>query len=173
MKKYCAFLLIVLVLAAAMPVALAENTTTLTTTVPDATYTLNIPADQTIEFNATETEIGSLTVTEASGFAEGKNLAVTITYGAFIADGVATTIPMELKKVYSGNNIYKCDSGDTLVFRGNSNGSVDVPKSYNNVKGETYFFKNFMVKIWPEYWGKALGGTYSSTITFTAEVVKE
>ena len=50
MKKLTT-LVLALALAASLAVpAFAANTTTLTTTVPAATYTLNIPADQEIPF---------------------------------------------------------------------------------------------------------------------------
>lgn len=175
MKKFFAFLLVVLMLAAAMPVALAENTTTLTTTVPDATYTLNIPADQEIAFGATQTNIGTVTVTDASGFAEGKNLAVTVTYGDFIAEDVETTIPMMLNCEYhpnrGGTNYEYLDisSGIALIFRGNANGSVNIPTSPNF---SNYELNSISVKVASVDWGKALGGNYSAVITFTAEVVK-
>ena len=68
MKKLTT-LVLALALAASLAVpAFAANTTTLTTTVPAATYTLNIPADQEIPFGATETNIGSISVTDGPCF---------------------------------------------------------------------------------------------------------
>ena len=66
MKKICAILLAVALLASMTIVAFAANTTTLTTTVPSATYTLNIPADQVIPFGTTKASIGNVTVTDAT-----------------------------------------------------------------------------------------------------------
>ena len=98
MKKIFAILLAVTLLASmATVVSAAESTTTLSTTVPAASYTLNIPADQTIEFGATETNIGNVTVTNSAGFAEGKNLSVTVTYDEFTSAGLSTTIPFSLE----------------------------------------------------------------------------
>ena len=77
MKKLLSLALALLMLASVATVALA-STTTLTTTVPPATYTLNIPADQEIPFGETGHNIGNVTVTDAAGFAEGKNLKVTM-----------------------------------------------------------------------------------------------
>ena len=93
MRKILSLTLAIMMVFSMTIMASAENTTTLTTTVPDATYILNIPADQTIDFGATSTNIGEVSVTNASGFAEGKNLAVTITYDAFKCEGNSTTIP--------------------------------------------------------------------------------
>ena len=84
MKKIFAILLAVTMLTSmATVVSAAESTTTLTTTVPAATYVMNIPANQVIEFGATSTMIGTVTLTNGDGFAVGKNVAVTITYDAF------------------------------------------------------------------------------------------
>ena len=63
MRKFLSLVLTILMVFSMAVVASAENTTTLTTTVPSATYTLNIPANQEIEFGATQTIIGNVTVT--------------------------------------------------------------------------------------------------------------
>ena len=176
MKKLFAILLAVTLVASMAMIVSAANTTTLTTTVPAATYTLNIPADQRIPFGATKTNIGAISVTNASGFAVGKNLKVTIAYDAFTCDGVATTIPYTV-------NLYGIDyqndskvtqqeqlSGSSFVFLGQSNGKV---KEYTQTVSGTYIyeFKETEILIDSEDWGKALAGEYTATITFTAEVV--
>jgi len=99
MKKFIAIAIAVLTVFSFTTVAFAESTTTLTTTVPDAEYTLNIPADQEIEYNATRTNIGLVTVTNSAGFADGKNLCVTVTYDAFKNNENETTIPFILNKI--------------------------------------------------------------------------
>lgn len=173
MKKSLSLLLACALLALAMPCALADGTTTLTTTVPaSATYTLNIPADQAIAYGATDTDIGALTVSNASGFANGKDLEVTITYGDFTSEDVDTTIPMGLYGDYiSGSSpdtlyIY---SGDSLWFPGDSSGKVSsMPKTKNDYR---YNITNLSVRIGSSAWGKALGGDYTNTITFSAKVV--
>ena len=97
MKKIFAILLAVTMLASmATVVSAAESTTTLTATVPSATYIMNIPADQEIPFGTTHSSIGNIKITDAKGFAVGKNLEVTITYGAFTSNDVTTQIPYTL-----------------------------------------------------------------------------
>lgn len=96
MKKLASFLLVLAMILSMGTLAFADGTTTLSTTVPAAQYTLNIPADQTIPFGATSTEIGNVTVSDSSGFAKGKNLNVTVAYDAFSSADVSTTIPFEL-----------------------------------------------------------------------------
>ena len=182
MKKIFAILLAVTMLASmAIVASAAEITTTLTTTVPAATYTLNIPADQEIEFGATSTMIGTVTLTNGEGFAVGKNVAVTITYDAFKSSEVSTTIPFALRAEtttttslnYSSISI---PSEDTLIFKGLSSGSVaeKAEISYETAvsggKGMMPVDKLFLT-VKSADWGKALGGKYTATITFTAEVV--
>ncbi len=181
MKKPLALVLMLASLSAFSTTVFAENTTTLTTTVPDATYTLNIPADQEITFGATSTNIGNVTVTDSSGFAEGKDLQVTVDYEAFSCDDVSTTIPYQLY-LYSEGALYtdtikrELPSGAYFTFRGNSNGSTeeevwlrDDPNLSNG------FWQRYMdylqIDVTSESWGKALAGNYSTTITFTSEVV--
>lgn len=185
MKKFIAIALAVLTVLSFSTVAFAADTTTLTTTVPDATYTLNIPADQEIAFGKTSTDIGSITVTESSGFASGKDLKVTLTYDDFKCEGVSTTIPFNVclqdsTYDYSGPLSYEQEinvlSGGSIVFKGNSTGSVNqkVSLSYSAPNGNyTIYMDDTLVEIDSTDWGKALGGEYTSTITFTAEVVSE
>lgn len=178
MRKVLSLALAFVLVVAAAPAAFAANTTTLTTTVPPATYTLNIPADQTIDFGATSTDIGNVTVTDSTGFAHGKNLAVTVTYDAFKSDSVSTTIPFNLSQIgssSSGEQRTNLASGDQLLFRHNSNGAVYERASIlvSGASSYLYFIDNISLAVNSDAWGKALAGEYTGTITFTAEVVVE
>ena len=171
MKKTFAILLAVMLLASMATIASAANTTTLTTTVPAAKYTLNIPADRNISFGATKTSIGELTVTGTSGFAEGKDLKVSITYEPFTCEDVNTSIPISLSAWYSADNgsnlgeTVSIASGSALTFKGKSNGSVE------NCVYKSYYLDYLNLEVNSADWGKALAGEYTATITFTAEVV--
>lgn len=182
MKKLFAILMAVAMLASMATIASAESVTTLTTTVPAATYTLNIPADQEIPFGATSTNLGAVTVTDSSNFAKGKNLEVTLTYDAFISEGVSTKIPFTLEYANSraagvgGGEIEKTTvpSGSAMTFKGKSDGTVDeyVQIYYKYSAGSEYYDANMLnLIIYSSDWGKALAGEYTATITFTAEVV--
>lgn len=176
MKKIFAILLAVMMVASMATVASAASTTTLTTTVPAATYTLNIPADQEIPFGATSTSIGNITVTNSSGFAEGKNLSVTATYNAFAANGISTQIPYILK-LQAGTRSDEWDTGTATMFKGKADGTV-AEKTTIMTPGNTGVFSPSPVNAVllvanSDDWGKALAGEYTSTITFTCEVVVE
>ena len=184
MKKLASFLLVLAMILSMGTLAFADGITTLSTTVPAAQYTLNIPADQTIPFGATSTEIGNVTVSDSSGFAEGKNLNVTVTYDAFSSSDVSTTIPFELDMwaILSNGTTFAgrsggLASGGNLVFRGLSSGIVES-KAFIGLypTGMNYddeYLNQLKVSIASSNWGKALGGDYTAQITFTSEVVVE
>lgn len=177
MKKLSALILALALLVSVIPAAYAANatpnTTTLTTTVPSATYVLNIPADQTVTFGETETSIGNVTVTDSKSFAVGKNVVVTVDYAPFAAEAeeINTTIPYELYKTTATGDVAafgsKVSSGDKLEFLGRFDGSVEELA----VAGTKSAMRNLIVKIASRDWGKALAGNYKSTITFTSEIV--
>lgn len=179
MKKLTT-LVLALALAASLAVpAFAANTTNLTTTVPAATYTLNIPTDQEIPYGATKTDIGSISVTDGVGFASGKDLKVTLTYDAFASEAANTTIPFAIKLNTSAETGYSKNpinitSGSSIVFKGQATGDV---KKFTQISVSTDYglserdADQTLVTISNTDWGKALAGDYSATITFTAEVV--
>ena len=179
MKKAIALLLAVMLVVSMAPAAFA-STTTLTTNVPDATYTFEIPANTPIDYNALDTSIGYVHVTESAGFAVGKNLQITIEYGPFVNTANSeSTIPYVLyaddtdiltdnKRVtYHGSKLLK--SGYSIIFEGTNEGTVR--RLADNANGK--FIGDLGVCINSSDWGKALGGDYTSTITFTAKVVQE
>lgn len=165
MKKVIAFLMVIAMMIPLAVVASA-STTTLTTNVPDAQYTLNIPADTVVPFGAESTELEPmLSVTGENGFAVGKNLLVTLTYDAFKCEGVSTTIPFTVGASSTSKAI---ESGSSLLFEGESEGTV---KSLPRRPGDNSYIANLYVRVLRKDWGKALAGEYTATITFTAEVV--
>ena len=179
MKKILAIILAVMMLASMATIASAKSTT-LTTTVPAASYTLNIPADQEIPFGATETNIGSVSITNASNFASGKNVEVTLTYDAFTAENVSTTIPFSVRiqdhtdDWISYDDYIDLASGDKMTFLGKADGTVYEYQweSYSAPNGQyKRQYDATMIRIDSTDWGKALAGEYTATITFTAEVV--
>lgn len=176
MKKKLALVLTMISICTFSTTAFAENTTTLTTAVPDATYTLNIPADQEIAFGATSTSIGNVTVTDASGFAEGKDLQVTVTYDDFTCNDVRTTIPYSLALYESQyKNTKDLPTEESFLYKGKYDGTtyeqcIIADRTSGNVVYPVYA-EELLVKIKSSDWGKALAGSYSTTITFTSEVV--
>lgn len=179
MKKLFAIVLAVAMFASMATVAsAAENTTTLTTTVPAATYTLNIPADQEIAYGATSTEIGNVTITAAEGFAEGKNVEVTLAYDAFKCEGLSTEIPFSLRTSLNVSTSVEANppylySGKTMTFLGKADGTTSSMATVSVGAGRTVNITAINLLVDSDDWGKALAGEYTATITFTAEVVAE
>lgn len=173
MKKLASLLLVLALFLSLGTTALAAEITStqstkLTTTVPAAQYTLNIPANQTIEFGVERTNIGNVTVTNASGFAEGKNVEVTITSEPFTSETTSTSIPIGLNYTNAGKTVGMSAYGNKITFEGQVGGTV-AQKAHIN--GETFVVDHLTVGINSDKWGKALAGDYSATITFTSSVV--
>lgn len=136
----------------------ADQTTTLTTTVPSATYTLNIPSDQTIEFGTTEKNLGNISITNSSGFAVGKDVSVTVTCTPFSSETTNTTIPYTFSYQSS---LEKYSYSKPFIFKGKANGVCDT-----YVSTSTGEMTGLLLKANSADWAKALGGDYTSTITF-------
>lgn len=180
MKKISALILALALLVSVIPAAYAANatpnTTTLTTTVPSASYVLNIPADQEIPFGQTSMGIGNVTITNSKSFAIGKNVNVTVVYEPFTAEnvGTSTKIPYTLQQ-WSSDQSVKFDfaSGGKMVFKGKADGTVAKNTVFSFASSRSTEMAQMGIKIESTDWGKALAGNYKSTITFTSEVVAE
>lgn len=174
MKKLIAIAIAVLTVFSFTTVAFAESTTTLTTTVPDAEYTLNIPADQEIPYGATSTEIGNVTVTDSKYFAVGKNVRVEVEWTDFASEEATTTIPFALHSfgVNANSEVVLESNATPLVFKGLTTGIVKEKADVVS-DGAVHPVEKLSVVINSTDWGKALAGDYTATITFTAEVVAE
>ena len=179
MKKLSALFLALVLLVSAVPTAFAANTTpnttTLTTTVPSATYVLNIPADQEIPFGQTSMGIGNVTITDSKSFAVGKNVEVTVVYEPFTAEdtGISTKIPYKLQEwSSSGVTKYPLFSGEKMVYKGKADGTVAKETEFTYSKVQ-FTMAQLGIEVESTDWGKALAGDYKSTITFTSEVVAE
>ena len=131
MKKTLTILLAVLMLAAivTIPVIADTQTTTLTTTVPAAEYTMTVPETLDIPFGALKKGIGKVAVEAVSGFNTGKNVQVTVTHDDLAAEGKSTKIPYTLTAAYSGNS-----STDASLFIDNETDNVLLFKSTSDMK---------------------------------------
>ncbi len=188
MRKTIALILAVCTLlsfaVAASADTVTSGTTTLTTKVPAASYTMKVPADQTIKYGAMHTEIGIVTIENSEGFSEKKNVEVTVGLKEFTSKGVDTTIPYEIATKWNDGGYYSFDTKmypeAVLRFEGQQDGTVKSNATSIDVNGVT---KNppkpasdnqltqMEIKIASGYWANALAGDYTSTITFTSKVV--
>lgn len=182
MKKFIALVLAMTMVFSMAVVASAESTTTLTTTVPAATYTMTIPADQEVPFGTTHQKIGMVKITESASFAEGKNIRVTFENTAFTCPDTNTTIPVGVYGCYSElsyssnppQSVAKTGviQDNAIIFKGMSSGSVSN-SALAVMNGSAKTVTDLEISMASAAWGKALAGEYTATITFTSEVYVE
>ena len=180
MRKTIALILAVCILlsfaVAASADAVTSGTTTLTTKVPAASYTMKVPANQTIKYGVPVSKIGIVTIENSEGFSAKKNVEVTVGYTEFTSKGVDTTIPYRITAVFGMG--YTIETEAVLRFEGQQDGTVKSKATSIDISGVT---KNppdldkqltqMAISISSDAWVNALAGDYTSTITFTSKVV--
>ncbi len=151
MKKTIALLAAVLLCALSLPVFAVdspdERQTTITAEIAPA-YTVTIPADVSVPFNARSTAFGNITLTEARlhfGYA----VTVTLTASGFLKNAADPTKTIAYS-VKNGENAFTAASYDTA--------------------GES---TALTIEITEEAWNAAFAGEYSDTVTFTVTYGKE
>ena len=146
MKKIFALILTVVTLATMSVTAFAANTTggdaDITTSIAP-TYTVTIPADVNVAFNATETAFGTIEVT-ASQIHPDKCIKVELTSDGKLENSIDATkvIPYAIK---------------------DSQGAVFTSATYLTEGDKT----ELSIHITADDWNAAYAGDYSDTVTFT------
>ncbi len=146
MKKAIAVLLVVALLSSLSVTAFAANTTggeaDITTSI-DPTYTVTIPADVNVQFNATETDFGKIEVA-ASQIHPDKCIKVALTTDGELNNAIDATkvIPYVIK------------DGEGAAF---------TSATYLTEGDKT----ELSIHITADDWNAAYAGDYSDTVTFT------
>ena len=146
MKKLFALILTVCLLASLSVAAFAANTTggeaDITTSIAP-TYTVTIPADVNVAFNATETAFGTIEVT-ASQIHPDKCIKVALASDGKLENAIDATkvIPYAIK---------------------DSEGNVFTSATYLTEGDKT----ELAIHIAADDWNAAYAGEYSDTVTFT------
>ena len=146
MKKVFALILTVAMLATMSVPAFAANTTggdaDITTSIAP-TYTVTIPADVNVQFNATETAFGAIEVT-ASQIHPDKCIKVALTSDGKLENSIDATkvIPYEIQ---------------------DSEGTAFTSATYLTEGDKT----ELSIHITADDWNAAYAGDYSDTVTFT------
>ena len=150
MKKLFALILAVCLLATMSTTAFAANTTggeaDITTSIAP-TYTVTIPANTNVNFNATETAFGAIEVT-ASQIHPNKCIKVELTSDGKLENSIDATkvIPYAIK---------------------DSQGAAFTSASYLTEGDKT----ELSIHITADDWNAAYAGEYSDTVTFTVSYV--
>jgi spore coat protein U-like protein len=146
MKKLFALILTVAMLATMSVTAFAANTTggdaDITTSIAP-TYTVTIPADVNVQFNATETAFGAIEV-EAAQIHPDKQIRVTLTTDGELNNTIDTTkvIPYVIK---------------------DASGAGFTTATYLTEGDKTVL----SIHITADDWNAAYAGDYTDTVTFT------
>ena len=146
MKKVISVILTVALLMGLSVTAFAENTTggdaDVTTSIAP-TYTVTIPADVNVQFNATQTAFGAIEVT-ASQIHPDKCIKVALTSDGKLENSIDATkvIPYAIK---------------------DSEGAAFTSATYLTEGDKT----ELSIHITAEDWNAAYAGDYSDTVTFT------
>ena len=146
MKKLFALILAVVMLATMSTTVFADNTTggdaDITTSI-DPTYTVTIPADVNVQFNATETAFGAIEV-EAAQIHPNKCIKVELTSDGKLENSIDATkvIPYAIK---------------------DSTGAAFTSATYLTEGDKT----ELSIHITANDWNAAYAGEYSDTVTFT------
>ena len=146
MKKLFAVILTVALLMSLSVTAFAANTTggdaDITTSIAP-TYTVTIPADVNVQFNATETAFGAIEVT-ASQIHPDKQIRVTLTTDGELNNTIDTTkvIPYVIK---------------------DASGAGFTTATYLTEGDKTVL----SIHITADDWNAAYAGDYTDTVTFT------
>ena len=146
MKKLFALILAVVIIATMSTTAFAANTTGGSTTITidiAPTYTVTIPANTTVAFNATETAFGAIEVT-ASQIHPNKCIKVELTSDGKLENSIDATkvIPYAIK---------------------DSEGAAFTSATYLTEGDKT----ELSIHITADDWNAAYAGEYSDTVTFT------
>ena len=146
MKKLFALILAVVMLATMSTTVFADNTTggdaDITTSI-DPTYTVTIPADVNVQFNATETSFGTIEVA-ASQIHPNKCIKVALATDNELNNAIDNTkvIPYAIK---------------------DSEGAAFTSATYLTEGDKT----ELSIHITANDWNAAYAGEYSDTVTFT------
>ena len=146
MKKVLTFALAVMLIMSLSVTAFAANTTggeaDITTSIAP-TYTVTIPADVNVQFNATETAFGAIEV-EAAQIHPDKCIKVELTSDGKLENSIDATkvIPYAIK---------------------DSTGAAFTSATYLTEGDKT----ELSIHITADDWNAAYAGEYSDTVTFT------
>ena len=177
MKKIIATAL-ALIAVCGLSMALADGTTTLTMTVPAATYTLVIPASQTVPFSSDAYSIGAPYISESSGFTGTKHVQLTVSYektdstgeGLFECPTVSTTIAYMLRAEATNMSRMPAHNGP-FTFSNMGDGTVSEHCAWTSALG-TIRMDNLTLLMDADDLEAAEPGTYSANVIFTTEVKK-
>ena len=182
MKKLIAILLAVAMLASMALVASAA-TMTMTTTVPNAGYTLVIPQSLEVPFEADYVGLGHIYVTDTYGFREGTYLRVGIDADPFTCTETNTEMYYKIfgERHEAGSDERELPYDGWLIFERDADGTLNgfpyaafeygYDESGNWTYGELWGFDWLAVHFDEAGWAKLEPGKYDAVITFHSQIM--
>ena len=152
----CALLLALGVSTAAL--ADTQGTQTLSTTVPDPaapSWTLNIPANVFIPYEATETPIGTVTVSDVENIPADESILCHIAYTDFASGADTIPLGVAIDWYQDGTCVEDHMPAGTSWFE-----LYDVTVPDRAYKAEVFALVN------PADWAAAAPGNYGATVTY-------
>ena len=165
MKKFFAFMLALVMMCSMSVTAFAatEGTQTITAEVEGVTWTLTIPADVTIPYKQEMTSIGFPTVSDVSdNITTNCTIDVYATWTGVFTSG-SDTLPF---KLYAGGYEYSARTNENIAWY-----AYDFITESWGYEHKTSYPGNLSVKIQESDWLSAPQGTYTTTITYSTELV--
>lgn len=154
--------------------AFADGDTVLTAVVPTpptASYELVIPENQTIPYGQGETLIGPVTVVNSQNFTDGKYVTAEVSYVP-LKSAEGAQIEYNLRSVKNNSSTSAPLDGNAVIFDNDGEGGVtEYGYIQSSIDDSKYPIDNLGVYISEEKWEAAVPGTYTSTITFTSQIV--
>ena len=154
MKKILSLVLVAVMLMSMTVTAFAageqSGTSTVTAVVPDATYTIHIPADMTLEYgNGARQLVGEVSVTDAQNLPD-RALISVIMQATPLKSTEGNVIPAVFEYGRYGKEDYKkIDEGSPFVY-----------------SEDEYMTAYLYAQVTEAAWKAAKPGTYTSTITY-------
>ena len=161
MKKILSLVLVVVMLMSMTVTAFAageqSGTSTVTAVVPDATYTIHIPADMTLAYGNGERQlVGEVSVTDAQNLPDRALISVIMQ-----ATPLKSTEGNVIPAVFEYGRDY--EDGYEDITQG-------VPTVYKETTDE-YLSAYLYARVTEEDWKAAKPGTYTSTITYLFDIM--
>lgn len=160
MKKGISIILAILLVLSLSVSAYADGTLTLTATIPEATWTLLIPADQTIDYLETSIEIGSISVTDVENLKEGQTISVNVSHTDFVCDDNSFPFTLSTSTSYNEQQYSNLGSTNRIDVAGHDSGHSDV----------WIYPVTITMNVDEASWLAAPAGDYTATITFSSFV---
>ena len=182
MKKLIAILLAVAMLASMAVVASAASMT-MTTTVPNAGYTLVIPQSLEVPYEAEYVDLGRVEVTDTYGFREGTYLRVRIDAEPFTCTETNTEMYYKIFAAVHAAGIkrHELQNDCWLIFEREADGTLfplasaaleyGCDESGNWTYGETWNFDCLEAHFDEAGWARLEPGKYNAVITFRAQIM--